>query len=244
MATIPSMEGRARARPNHHGRDHRRPRRITFNGGPGTCPAKPPAKSSTGSTPPPFNGGPGTCPAKLRRAEHLLELVEVAFNGGPGTCPAKRARIPGPPVRIGRAFNGGPGTCPAKRVCPPPFPERAAIPSMEGRARARPNHRPESRLRVAALQWRAGHVPGQTSPIVEGEPDGVGPSMEGRARARPNRSLDLVPLKCLFAGVCERWRKRELRRYVDCVVKLRFALCHKASSGPLELCAHRSARIR
>ena len=68
--------------------------------------------------------------------------------------------------------------------------------------------------------------------------------MEGRARARPDRSLDLVPLKCLFAGLCERSGKRELRRCVDCVVKLRFALCHKASSGPVDLCAHRSARIR
>ena len=68
--------------------------------------------------------------------------------------------------------------------------------------------------------------------------------MEGRARARPNRSLVLVGMTCLFAAICERCGKPELRRYVDCVVKQRFALYHKASSGPVELCAHRSARIR
>lgn len=68
--------------------------------------------------------------------------------------------------------------------------------------------------------------------------------MEGRAAARPDRSLDLVRLKCLFAGLCERSWKRELRRYVNCVVKLRFALCRKAASGSLGWRAHRSARIR
>ena len=78
------------------------------------------------------------------------------------------------------------------------------------------------------LQWRAGHVPGQTSRQPAVLPLGTRPSMEGRARARPNRSLDLVGMTCVFAGICERSRKRELRRYVDCVVKLRIALCHKA----------------
>ena len=56
--------------------------------------------------------------------------------------------------------------------------------------------------------------------------------MEGRAIARPNRSLDLVGLTCPFAGTCERSRKLELRRCPNSVVKLHFALWHKASSGP------------
>ena len=98
---------------------------------------------------------------------------------------------------------------------------RGRVPSMEGRAIARPNPRHPGR-RAAGRQ----------------------PSMEGRAIARPNRSLDLGSLTCPFAGVCERSRKRELRRCLDSVVKLRFALCHKASSGPRDLRAHRSARIR
>ena len=82
-------------------------------------------------------------------------------------------------------------------------------------------------------------MPGQTALTTA-----VGPSMEGRTIARPDRSLDLGSLTCPFAGVCERSRKRELRRCLDSVVKLRFALCHKASSGPRDLRAHRSARIR
>ena len=68
--------------------------------------------------------------------------------------------------------------------------------------------------------------------------------MEGRAIARPDRSLDLVRLKCLFARPCERYGKRELQRVVIRVVKLRFALWHKASSGPLDSRAHHTARIR
>ena len=117
---------------------------------------------------------------------------------------------------------------------------------MEGRARARPNRHPDTagHARPHTFNGGPGTCPAKRVELDHYTVDALLPSMEGRARARPNRSLDLVPLKCLFAGVCERWRKRELRRYVDCVVKLRFALCHKASSGPLELCAHRSARIR
>ena len=81
---------------------------------------------------------------------------------------------------------------------------------MEGRAIARPNLGLGGSATTAA----------------------VAASMEGRAIARPNRSLDLGWLTCPFAGVCERSRKRELRRCLDSVVKLRFALCHKGSSGP------------
>ena len=84
---------------------------------------------------------------------------------------------------------------------------------MEGRARARPNetrlkslvagdqhlqwragHVPGQTINKAepeivdldGLQWRAGHVPGQTRSRVQGDAPGRGPSMEGRARARPN----------------------------------------------------------
>ena len=92
---------------------------------------------------------------------------------------------------------------------------------MEGRAIARPNIGAGAAERAAAL-----------------------PSMEGRAIARPNRSLDLGWLTCPFAGVCERSRKLRLRRCPDSVVKLRFALCYKASSGPRDLRADHSARIR
>ena len=105
--------------------------------------------------------------------------------------------------------------------------------SMEGRAIARPNSHT-----ITSRRGR-GHLPGHRSKLLP-----LVASMEGRAIARPNRSLDLGSLTCPFAGVCERSRKRELRRCLDSVVKLRFALCHKASSGPRDLRAHRSARIR
>ena len=85
----PSMEGRARARPN-----------------------------TTAASPPPGDQPP--------------------FNGGPGTCPAKPGRRDGARAHRRR-------------------------PSMEGRARARPN--PAAAFWAVSrnsLQWRAGHVPGQT----------------------------------------------------------------------------------
>ena len=116
---------------------------------------------------------------------------------------------------------------------------------MEGRTIARPNMSGDT-ARAAAefLQWRAGQLPGQTSYGCAKAGMGDKPSMEGRTIARPNRSLDLGSLTCPFAGACERSRKLELRRCSDSVVKLRFALRYKASSGPWDLRAHRSARIR
>lgn len=56
--------------------------------------------------------------------------------------------------------------------------------------------------------------------------------MEGRAAARPDRSLVLVPLKCLFAGVCERLAKRELRRVVDTLSRCEFSLYDKERAVP------------
>ena len=97
---------------------------------------------------------------------------------------------------------------------------------------------------MARLQWRAGQLPGRTPSLDRGRRHHVGPSMEGRAIARPNRSLDLGCLTCWFVGACERSRKLKLRTCSECVIKLRFALCYKASSGPRDLRAHRSARIR
>ena len=118
--------------------------------------------------------------------------------------------------------------------------------SMEGRAIARPNpprtgSRPDSDL-PASMEGRAIARPNGDRPLRGGRR--IRASMEGRAIARPNRSLDLVGLTCGFAGDCERSRKLELRRCSDSVVKLRFALQHKASSGPWGSRAHLSARIR
>ena len=117
--------------------------------------------------------------------------------------------------------------------------------SMEGRAIARPNLAQRAiteAIRDASMEGRAIARPNGRCPHLAH--DDLWASMEGRAIARPNRSLDLGWLTCPFAGVCERSRKRELRRCLDSVVKLRFALCHKGSSGPQDLRAHHSARIR
>ena len=66
------------------------------------------------------------------------------------------------------AFNGGPGTCPAKRDEVSDYLGHVAVPSMEGRARARPNpYRGFSaETDELILQWRAGHVPGQTARLI------------------------------------------------------------------------------
>ena len=180
------------------------------------------------------------------------------------------ARVPEPATAAGRHLQWRAGQLPGqtRRLVFPS--QRQQMPSMEGRAIARPNHpMTGGRAVEKCLQWRAGQLPGQTCrrrcrperrrAAFNGGPGNcpakrgpqprrrhhrTDPSMEGRAIARPNRSLDLGSLTCPFSGVCERSRKRELRRCLDSVFKLRFALCHKASSGPRNLRAHRSARIR
>ena len=174
LVAVPSMEGRAIARPddrdvlNGHAQH---PPSGTFNGGPGNCPAGPGLLPR--STPParstdlPFNGGPGNCPAgPLMNADGADSVMPVQ--------PSMEGRAIARPdtTMLGavhatahcRSFNGGPGNCPAGRWC----------------SSSPPNGR---------IRWRI-------------------PSMEGRAIARPDRSLDLGRLKCLFAGVCERSRKR------------------------------------
>ena len=99
-------------------------------------------------------------------------------------------------VRLSRrgcgSFNGGPGNCPAKPL-PSLAPLAVVLPSMEGRAIARPNE-----LEMAAkatppiiLQWRAGQLPGQTRRRPRPPPRPVIPSMEGRAIARPNPLVSL-----------------------------------------------------
>ena len=186
----PSMEGRAIARPNWAG----------------------PADS--GRERAPFNGGPGNCPAKLR-PQRQPESWTATFNGGPGNCPAKPdQRRPRLARRDTLQWRAGqlPGQTPtAQRPC-----GRLYVPSMEGRAIARPNMVEGCPLcqETDHLQWRAGQLPGQTSccwPSASarrsafnggpgncpakpegmwrnGEP-GLFPSMEGRAIARPNRKV-------------------------------------------------------
>ena len=189
VGQLPSMEGRARARPNpprrtnddHHqppsmeGRARARPNAVTS---PASIAAHRSLQWRAGHVPGQTMGshhsrfarssplqwraghvpGQTLCAARWRRGTR-------AFNGGPGTCPAKRhpqRRRPAPHD----PFNGGPGTCPAKRDGSMTARQRRELPSMEGRARARPNSTGQAvSPGRCALQWRAGHVPGQTSPV-------------------------------------------------------------------------------
>ena len=105
-----------------------------------------------------------------------------------------------PPVGYPR-FNGGPGNCPAKRATPGARASTATVSaaSMEGRAIARPN------AWSFELQWRAGQLPGQTSPKASRRADrseSAAASMEGRAIARPNAWDDSDPdaANCRFNG--------------------------------------------
>ena len=158
----PSMEGRARARPNLDQPSEPQPELPPFNGGPGTCPAKPVPEPLDRFSPRFLQWRAGHVPGQTWLATTRWPRCFRTFNGGPGTCPAK----PGRPLhRVAQhpPFNGGPGTCPAKQRGHH-LGAVADVPSMEGRARARPNfgNNPPFGLHMQPLQWRAGHVPGQT----------------------------------------------------------------------------------
>ena len=78
----------------------------------------------------------------------------------PGQTPTSAA----PTCCASTAFNGGPGTCPAN---PPPV---EAVRRCEECLQWRAGHVPGQtgtptldNLAVIVLQWRAGHVPGQTA---------------------------------------------------------------------------------
>ena len=79
----------------------------------------------------------------------------------PGQTPRKHRGSAGGECR----FNGGPGNCPAKLGVGAALQQRPPLASMEGRAIARPNEiwRSTSTEAMAALQWRAGQLPGQTA---------------------------------------------------------------------------------
>ena len=157
-----SMEGRTIARPNQHRprRLHGPARRASMEGRTIARPnrAPPSPRNSRSSC---FNGGPDNCPAK-RMTTTGPARRRGCFNGGPDNCPAKRPIRRGPGSRRG-CFNGGPDNCPAK-----------------------PANAHYYATVIAALQWRAGQLPGQTRLRAVHVADGGGASMEGRTIARPN----------------------------------------------------------
>ena len=185
---IPSMEGRAIARPNCGSRRPIRRRSAPFNGGPGNCPAEPCRRTSSRPPSIPFNGGPGNCPAEPLTGPFLPPSWVLTFNGGPGNCPAEPLAHVLVVVVVVPSMEG-------RAIARPNQDDRRRArgrlrPSMEGRAIARPNRKPAdsaSRSRPG-LQWRAGQLPGRTCNRYYDHPTTIGPSMEGRAIARPNRT--------------------------------------------------------
>ena len=163
VAAVPSMEGRAIARPNRRRRPLRASPSSAFNGGPGNCPAKPLASTtSTTKRNAVLQWRAGQLPGQTS-PNWPARSARSTFNGGPGNCPAKLVGSTRHNT-ASAAFNGGPGNCPAKRCGRAGKDHVDRRPSMEGRAIARPNiHCNATRVRsTSPLQWRAGQLPGQT----------------------------------------------------------------------------------
>ena len=158
----PSMEGRAIARPNAQGCGSARMLfLVSFNGGPGNCPAK----REWHRIPSPVDKYPsmeGRAIARPNRPCTPAPATSCSLQWRAGQLPGQTS-IAGSRRSCRRSFNGGPGNCPAKRHRHPRMDRHRRMPSMEGRAIARPN----PPLRPTCRESRT-------------------PSMEGRAIARPN----------------------------------------------------------
>ena len=135
---------------------------LSFNGGPGNCPAKLEPHRQGEMPPQPFNGGPGNCPAKPQQAHSTDHSIEPSMEGRaiarPNGLDEHRHRLAGlAPSMEGRAIAR-----PNRRL--DRRGQHDLQPSMEGRAIARPNLRsmPTSTPKPHDLQWRAGQLPGQT----------------------------------------------------------------------------------
>ena len=101
--------------------------------------------------------------------------------------PGQTASAAKPPAAPDGPFNGGPGNCPAKQDYSEEIAAWAVVPSMEGRAIARPNPRRRQhrdRAHPPSMEGRAIARPNMIDrPKI---PAWRIPSMEGRAIARPN----------------------------------------------------------
>ena len=216
-----------------------------FNGGPDNCPAKRPLHWFKREVIDRLQWRAGQLPGQtsrfLRRAAQNTKMLQWRAGQLPGQTGASPRSVTGPQ----HCFNGGPDNCPAKRAGAADHDCLADLASMEGRTIARPNLRSAvlaGHLRLASMEGRTIARPNcHAGRHGDHRRDA---SMEGRTIARPNRSTVLACLTCPFAGICERSWKRTLRRCLNSVVKVRFTWLDQATSGPWDLTAHRSARIR
>ena len=206
----PSMEGRAIARPNLAGRRSGPTTSHAFNGGPGNCPAKPSVAGDCRHGRHPSMEGRAIARPNISEWVSEPPMSSLQWRAGqlPGQTPELDNVLVAPPMSLQWRAGQLPGQ--TAGIAAPPA--RVEVPSMEGRAIARPNPGWDEKKHAAqvALQWRAGQLPGQTgragrrahradSPFnggpgncpakhgVRGVPPVLlGPSMEGRAIARPN----------------------------------------------------------
>ena len=104
-------------------------------------------------------------PNDVAEPEKITLIVALQWRAGqlPGQTSTATRQGSGQP----RPFNGGPGNCPAKLAGSDTTIDPDPIPSMEGRAIARPNvGSGASSIATHCLQWRAGQLPGQTAEAV------------------------------------------------------------------------------
>ena len=200
--TTPSMEGRARARPNGDGVDPVvADRRPSMEGRARARPNAVPLITAAATIPLQWRAGhvpgqtgrearddlgvgvlqwrAGHVPGQTRSARARSALAAQPFNGGPGTCPAKRHR-PVPRRDAHTVLQWRAGHVPGQTGRRPQHARRP--PSMEGRARARPNA-------PAGPAWPSMEGRARARPNCGGLRRRLRPgtpSMEGRARARPN----------------------------------------------------------
>ena len=164
--TAPSMEGRARARPNRRSVSPTQPVLRAFNGGPGTCPAKPVFLTRVVAPSRCLQWRAGHVPGQTTASRYLRSASSAPSMEG-------RARARPNSAGIDRG-SGDQGPSMEGRARARPNHPRKALrlavvgPSMEGRARARPNVSVDDKWAAlgTTLQWRAGHVPGQTNDPV------------------------------------------------------------------------------
>ena len=170
---LPSMEGRAIARPNPHLLRRAWTRHEPFNGGPSNRSAKPGQPTPAASTP---------SESLQWRAEQSLGQTknEIVAMAGADVV----------------SFNGGPSNRSAKPTVFRHLPMELNVPSMEGRAIARPNKGPCGVAEPETLPSMEGRAIARPN-MASDDPrvlDCWPPSMEGRAIARPNQPRDVVSL--------------------------------------------------
>ena len=169
----PSMEGRAIARPNAVINVQSCIVQVLLQWRAGQLPGQ----TAVAAARPGRRRGPsmeGRAIARPNRATVMTTMRgHEILQWRAGQLPGQTPRTGPPPRTTSPTFNGGPGNCPAKRAGDAARGRVVGVPSMEGRAIARPNLAVTSPFTDAekTLQWRAGQLPGQTREVADHQPE-------------------------------------------------------------------------